>query len=71
MVLMIFSYAIACGVVVELSAEQRERLSVWIRLASIIASSSRALIGTILVYLAVDFATDIAEIVQHHHDWGF
>jgi uncharacterized membrane protein YqhA len=60
MVLVIFAYAIAFGFVIELSAEDRERLPRWMRISSV-GELKHTLVGVILVYLVVDFATDIAE----------
>ena len=63
-VLMIFGYAIAFGLVFELSAEDRKRLPRWARIEGV-GELKRVLIEVILVYLVVDFATDIAESEGH------
>lgn len=59
-VLVIFAGAIAVGLVVELSPEDRQRLPAWIRVDGI-AGLKHALVGVVLLYLVVDFATDVAE----------
>jgi uncharacterized membrane protein YqhA len=63
-VLVIFAYAIAFGFVIELSAEQRERLPRWMRISSV-GELKHTLMGVILVYLVVDFATDVAQGNRH------
>lgn len=65
-VLMIFAYAITFGLVFELSPEDRERLPRWARIQGV-HELKRTLIEVILVYLVVDFATDIAESESHQH----
>jgi uncharacterized membrane protein YqhA len=67
MVLIIFAYAIAFGFVIDLSAEDRERLPAWMRIASV-DELKHTLVGVILVYLVVDFATDVAD-GDHHLTW--
>ena len=70
LVLMIFAYAIAFGFVIDLAPEDRLRWPRWMRISSI-GELKRTLIEVILVYLVVDFATDIAEVSgPHHHDWA-
>jgi uncharacterized membrane protein YqhA len=59
MVLLIFAYAIAFGFVLDLSEEQRERLPAWMRISTV-SELKHTLVEVILVYLVVDFATDIA-----------
>jgi uncharacterized membrane protein YqhA len=66
-VLVIFAYAIAFGFVIDLDAEQRERLPEWMRISDV-GQLKRTLIEVILVYLVVDFATDIAE-GNGHDNW--
>jgi uncharacterized membrane protein YqhA len=66
-VLVIFAYAITFGFVVELPAEERGRLPVWMRVDGV-AGLKRILVEVILVYLIVDFATDVAE-AGTHLDW--
>lgn len=63
-VLVIFAYAIAFGFVIDLPAGERERMPAWMRIASV-GELKRTLVEVILVYLIVDFATDIAEGTQH------
>jgi uncharacterized membrane protein YqhA len=65
-VLMFFAYAIAFGFVVELRAENRERLPRWMRVESI-SDLKHTLIEVILVYLVVDFATDVANSTTHQN----
>ena len=60
MVLVIFAYAIAFGFVIVLSAEERERLPMWMRISSI-SELKHTLVAVIVVYLVVDFATDVAQ----------
>ena len=70
LVLLIFAYAIAFGFVIDLAPEDRERLPAWMRISSI-SELKHTLIEVILVYLVVDFATDIAqESGPHHHEWS-
>jgi len=61
-VLVIFAYAIAFGFVFELTPAQRQKLPVWMR-ATGMAELKATLVGVILVYLVVDFATDWAQYV--------
>lgn len=69
LVLMIFAYAIAFGFVIDLAPKDRLRLPAWMRISSI-GELKHTLIEVILVYLVVDFATDIAEASgPHHHEW--
>jgi uncharacterized membrane protein YqhA len=56
-VLVIFAYAIAFGFVFDLSPEGRERLPTWMRVNTV-SELKDTLVGVILVYLLVDFATD-------------
>jgi uncharacterized membrane protein YqhA len=63
-VLMIFAYAITFGLVFELSPEDRARLPKWARIEGV-GELKRTLVEVILVYLIVDFATDIAESEAH------
>jgi uncharacterized membrane protein YqhA len=64
-VLMIFAFAIAFGLVFELTAEERARLPRWAQIEGV-GELKRTLIEVILVYLVVDFATDIAESGTSH-----
>ena len=59
-VLMVFSYAITFGFVIDLSREAMRRLPPWMRVGSI-GELKRLLVQVILVYLVVDFATDVVE----------
>jgi len=67
MVLVIFAYAIAFGFVLDLSAEERARLPAWMRISSV-GELKHTLVEVILVYLVVDFATDVAN-GDHHLAW--
>ena len=58
-VLIIFAFAIAFGFVLQTSGEHRHKLPAWIRVESV-GELKRTLIEVILVYLVVDFATDLA-----------
>ena len=59
-VLIIFAYAVAFGFVFELPERLASRLPGWMRVNSI-GELKHNLAGVILLYLIVDFATDIAE----------
>ena len=59
-VLVIFAYNIAFGFVFELSKAERQVLPAWMR-PSGMHELKTTLVGVILVYLVVDFATDWAE----------
>ena len=60
-VLLIFAYAIAFGFVFELSPEDRARLPTWMRVKGL-NELKRTLVSVIIVYLIVDFATDMPDI---------
>jgi uncharacterized membrane protein YqhA len=59
-VLVIFAYTIAFGFVFQLTQKQRSELPQWMR-ASDMTEMKTTLVGVVLVYLVVDFATDWAE----------
>jgi uncharacterized membrane protein YqhA len=59
-VLVIFAYTIMFGFAIELSTEDRRKLPAWMRVGDI-DELKRTLIGVILVFLIVDFATDWSE----------
>jgi uncharacterized membrane protein YqhA len=59
-VLVIFAYAIAFGFVFQLSETSRNRLPAWMHIQGV-AELKVTLVQVILVYLTVDFATDISE----------
>jgi uncharacterized membrane protein YqhA len=59
-VLVIFAYAVAFGFVLDASGESRDRLPAWMRVDGV-AELKHTLVQVILVYLIVDFATDLAE----------
>jgi uncharacterized membrane protein YqhA len=63
-VLIIFAYAMTFGFVFELSAEQRQMLPSWMRVEGV-SELKHTLVGVILVYLVVDFATDWAQAEMH------
>lgn len=60
-VLVIFTYAIIFGFVFQLSREKRRKLPAWMRPSGMHELKS-TLVGAVLVYLVVDFATDWAEV---------
>jgi uncharacterized membrane protein YqhA len=66
-VLLIFALGIAVGFAVELPQTTLERLPPWMRLGGI-GEIKRTLMEVIVLYLTVDFATDIAQ-GQDHADW--
>jgi len=67
-VLLVFAYAIAFGLVLDLSPETRERLPAWMRVESV-SQLKLSLIEVILVYMIVDVATDWAQIAGSL-DWS-
>jgi uncharacterized membrane protein YqhA len=58
-VLVIFAYSIAFGFVFELPPERRAALPAWMRQTGV-SELKATLVGVILVYLVVDFATEWA-----------
>jgi len=58
-VLIIFAYAIAFGFVFQLGENTRRRLPEWMHVEGV-AELKRTLIEITIVYLVVDFATDLA-----------
>lgn len=60
LVLVVFSYAITFGFAFDLTKAQRQRLPEWMRIHGL-AELKQTLIQIILVYLIVDFATDVSE----------
>ncbi|MFA5900848.1 MAG: YqhA family protein [Hyphomicrobium sp.] len=66
-VLVIFTYAIVFGFVFKLARHDRKRLRAWMRPTGM-HELKTTLIGAILVYLVVDFATDWAEL-GHNISW--
>lgn len=61
LVLVIFAYAIAFGFVFDLTPEERRLLPAWMRVEGV-HELKNTLVGVILVYLVVDFATDLPEV---------
>lgn len=61
LVLIVFAYGITFGFAIDLSRDVRAKLPPWMRLEGI-GEIKNTLIQIILVYLIVDFATDIAEV---------
>jgi uncharacterized membrane protein YqhA len=61
LVLIIFSYAIAFGFVFDLKPAERNMLPAWMRVSGV-DELKNTLVGVILVYLVVDFATDLPEV---------
>ena len=64
LVLLILAYTVTFGFVLELSQEMEERLPAWMRVTSI-GELKRRLVEVILVYLVVDFATDVVQRDAH------
>jgi uncharacterized membrane protein YqhA len=62
-VLLVFSFAITFGFVFDTFGE-REKLPGWMRINSL-SELKRTLVEVILLYLIVDFATDVAEQDAH------
>lgn len=60
LVLVIFAYAIAFGFVFDLTPAERNKLPAWMRVEGV-HELKNTLVGVILVYLVVDFATDLPE----------
>lgn len=58
-VLIIFAYAIAFAFVFQLDSRVRERVPRWMQIENV-SELKHALIEVIIVYLVVDFATDLA-----------
>ena len=67
LVLIIIACAIAFGFVLEPAAPLRNRLPRWMQIESI-GQLKNTLVEVILVYLIVDFATDLAE-PEGHLSW--
>ncbi len=63
-VLVIFAYAVAFGFVLDVTAETRDRMPAWMRVEGV-SELKHTLVEVILVYLIVDFATDLAEGDAH------
>ncbi|MEZ0170352.1 YqhA family protein [Microvirga sp. TS319] len=67
LVLIVFAYAITFGFAFDLPEHARARLPQWMRVSGI-SELKITLIEVILVYLVVDFATDMVE-VETHTSW--
>ena len=67
-VLVIFAFAITFGFVINLSEAARKSLPHWISVDGV-AELKHVFFEVILVYLAVDYVTDIAE-TESHRDWA-
>jgi uncharacterized membrane protein YqhA len=61
LVLIVFAYAVAFGFAFDLPEEARAKLPKWMRVDGI-AEIKITLIEVILVYLVVDFVTDVVEL---------
>src|SRR4051794_30416040 len=59
-----FAYAITFGFVFEAPERWTERMPTWMRVSSV-SELKHTLVGIIIVYLIVDFATDIAASETH------
>ena len=64
LVLVILAYAITFGFVLDLAESQRDRLPSWMKVSGV-AELKHTFFEVILVYLAVDFATDVASSETH------
>ena len=64
LVLVILAYAITFGFVLNLDAARRARLPAWMKVSGV-AELKHTFLEVILVYLAVDFATDVASAETH------
>ena len=64
LVLIVFAYAITFGFAFELSEAARAKLPKWMRVDGI-SELKITLIEVTLVYLVVDFATDMVEVETH------
>ena len=67
-VLVIFAFAISFGFVFDLSAETRRKLPRWMVIEGV-AELKHVFFEVILIYLAVDYVTDVAES-ESHRDWA-
>ena len=67
-VLIFFAYAIAFGFALPLSEKTKSRLPKWMQIDNI-AELKRTLVEVILVYLVVDFATDMAAAGEQKAAW--
>ena len=67
-VLIFFASAITFGFALPLSKESRSRLPKWMQTDNI-AELKRALVEIVLVYLVVDFATDVIATGEHKLAW--
>jgi uncharacterized membrane protein YqhA len=65
-VLVIFTYAILFGFVFKLVKQDRKKLRAWMRPTGM-HELKTTLVGAILVYLVVDFATDWAQLGDNIH----
>jgi len=63
-VLVIFAYAIAFGFVLDVPRDTAERLPAWMRVGGI-SELKHTLVEVILVYLTVEFASDVAQAEEH------
>lgn len=66
-VLVTFVFAITFGFVIDPSRENRTRLPRWVKLGGI-TELKKTLIEVIVVYIVVDFATDVAS-AEGHLSW--
>ena len=63
-VLVIFAFAIAFGFVLDVPADSRAQMPSWMRVGGI-GELKHTLVEVILVYLVVEFATDVAQADEH------
>jgi uncharacterized membrane protein YqhA len=64
LVLVVFAYGITFGFAIELPSAVRTKLPPWMRVQGI-SELKNTLIEIIVVFLIVDFATDVAEVEAH------
>ena len=64
LVLVIFSFAITFGFAIDLPEKARDALPEWMRIDGV-AELKHVFFEVILVYLAVDYVTDVAESESH------
>ena len=67
-VLIFFACAITFGFALPLSKENRSRLPKWMQIEDI-AELKRSLVEIVLVYLVVDFATDVTATLDNKFTW--
>jgi uncharacterized membrane protein YqhA len=64
LVLVVFAYAITFGFAIEMPERVRSKVPLWMRVSGI-REIKITLIEVVLVYLVVDFVTDVVEVETH------